>query len=380
MQIDGLVEGNADSDNGTNAHSSNAPCWTLCVSGRTILEQNDDAPVVGSEESEESSVVSDFWNLFEEISFELPTDSYPRDSLARWVRGNSQPSKGGFCIRREGSSECSVRLRLRPRRMESEESCYNLSNAALSTLLGFESGTLHELLQSFWAYVESAGLVEERDTLFVRLDEALLRALNAACSGGSSSDWGDGEGQLPLTLVLARLRGFLVESSATVVIDYRLQLGGSSGGSGRSEPTVVEFEIPVPSHSTERLRQFLDAGAKGKVGKLAGQCAELDSEIETRIDELEERWRKRAFLRALADTPAQSLRHATNALTLDLETLRTDGSGPHCALSAEEARRSHIWQEPWVEEACLHYLWSQVHSAQGNSDLRLLFIPDTQII
>jgi hypothetical protein len=350
MQIDGLVGGNVSSSS-----RQNAPCWTLCVSGRIFSEGSP------SDESEESDLSLDFCDLFEEITFELPTDLYPRDGYARWVRGNSPPIKSGFCLRREGSRDCSVRLRLRPRR--TEEPRYALTNPALSTLLGFQTGSVQELLQAFWAYVGGAGLVEERDSLFVRLDEALLRALNAGNHGGAANAGTAAEGSLALNGVLDRLRGFLVEANASVEVEYTLRLGGASGGSGRSEPTVVEFEVPVLDSSARRLRKFLDTDATGATGELATQCAELESEIESKIDELEERGRKRAFLRGLSERPALSLRRATDSLILDLETLRTDGSGPHCALSAEEARRSHIWQEPWVDEACLHYLWSQVCSA-----------------
>ncbi len=128
---------------------------------------------------------------------------------------------------------------------------------------------------------------------------------------------------------------------------------------------LVEFDVPAPKADARQLRRFLDTDGSGTLGALSTRCTELESEVEERIDELEERQRKRAFLLGVADRPADALSRVVDALGIDLDTMRSDGSGPHCALSAEEARRTRVWQEPWVDEACLHYLWSQVVSAIG---------------
>ena len=349
----GPVGGGSVSSIGSTVSSKSAPLWTLCVSGRVMHSEENQSVVDGEVDEDCADISEEFWDLFEDVSFELPADLYPRDCLVRWTHDSAKNPSTGLRLRREGSRECDVRLRLRARRREGEELRYTLSSPALSALLGFETGTVPALLRAFWAYVEGAGLVEDRESLLVRLDEPLQRALHT--DGGAV-----GEGTLSLTKVLDQLRSFLVEADPTVDMEYRLNLGGGRGGSGRSEPMVVEFEVPTLAHSARRLRRFLNSNASSAINGLAAQCGELDSEIEACIDEIEERRRKRAFLCGLAERPAESLQRATDALALDLETLRSDGSGPHCALSAEKVRRAHIWQEPWVQEAALHYLWSQV--------------------
>jgi hypothetical protein len=365
MQIDGLVRRNAAlsanhelSEFGMTAQTCPVPTWTLFVSGRvlSLREQEGEHSALQDESVEEGKehiCSAEFWELFQDVAIELPTNLYPRDSLAKWSCGGAVTPSTGLRLRREGSRECDIRLRLRTRRRAGEEPRYTLSSPALSALLLFESGTIPALLRAFWDYVGSAGLVEERDALHIRLDEPLQRALGDVGSVG-------GEGRLALTGVLDKLRGFLVEAEPAVYVDYRLRLGGSSGGSGRSDSTVVEFEVPAPTADARRLRRFLDTDGSGTLGALSARCSELESEVEVRIDELDERWRKRAFLRGVADRPADALGRAVDALGTDLETMRSDGSGPHCALSAEEVRRARVWQEPWVEEASLHYLWSQV--------------------
>ncbi len=364
MQIDGLVGWNAANQEppefGMTAQTSPVPSWTLFVTGRVLSRGQQEIERSAPEDQcdpqdlgQGDNSSADFWELFQDVAFELPTDLYPRDGLVKWTCGSAGTPSAGFRLRREGSRECDIRLRLRARRRVGEEPRYTLSSPALSALLRFESGTIPALLRAFWAYVGGAGLVEERDALHVRLDEPLQRALGDAGSVG-------GEGRLALTGVLDRLRGFLVEAEPVVHVNYRLRLGGGSGGSGRSDSIVVEFDVPAPTADALRLRRFLSTDGSGTVGALSTQCAALESEMEERIDELEERRRKRAFFLGVADRPADALGRVVDALVLDLETMRSDGSGPHCALPAEEARRARVWQEPWVDEACLHYLWSQV--------------------
>jgi hypothetical protein len=362
MQIDGLVGCNAANhepgDLGGTSPTSPVPSWTLFVTGRVLSRGEDEIKSSAFEDGCDpvefgENASADIWELFQDVVVELPTDLYPRDGLSKWTCGGMVTPSTGFRLRREGSRECDVRLRLRTRRRAGEEPRYSLSSPALSALLLFESGTIPALLRAFWGYVGSAGLVEERDALHIRLDEPLQRALGDSGSVG-------GEGRLALTGVLDRLRGFLVEAEPAVYVDYRLCLGGGSGGAGRSESVVVEFDVPALTADARRLRRFLDTDGSGTLGALSTRCADLDSEVEERIDELEERRRKRAFLQGVAYRPADVLGRVVDALALDLDTMRSDGSGPHCALSAEEARRARVWQEPWVEEACLHYLWAQV--------------------
>ena len=316
------------------------PTWTLYITGRVVDANGEEVKGEG-----QATLAS----LLERVFIQLPAHLYPDshaiewscwDGGARGVAPVNEASGGGpatgFRVSREGADECRVRVMLH---CTSNPKRFSLSgNPELGDLLGFESGSWSQLLSTFWAYVQEKGLHSDDDVLHVKLDEPLRQIF--------------GEDRLPLRRVAERLSEMATQEQP-IEITYPLKL------SGEPQPVVfealVQVEDPVMLHMRELMQSIAPGGAAGGAGAMCEE-QELDEQIIALVGQVETHKRRRDFMAAFAERPLPFLQDLVSCLALDLRTIRCEGASRYGALGEEDLERAQAWQQPWTEEAVLHYL------------------------
>lgn len=318
-----------------------APSWTLHLAGRLL---DDSGGISGGGAGSKEPPFTEF---FDRVFIHLPPEAYPDRHTVQWCRGKKGQGGEGdavqsFKLRREGSSECIVRIQLQPTYTPMR---YSLKGQPeLAKLLKWQRGTWSSLLLAFWAYVRDEGLQDDDSTLYVRLDDA-MRAI-----------FDDKEGRMPLTMVGERLWEFVSEVDP-VQLEYTLCL------SGEAKPAVFEVLVEAEDTVVGRMRDLMDEEG---IRASKATCDAIDTDISGLMVEIEACRRKRDFMKGFADSPVRFLHEVVYAMSLDLATIRATGPSQFSQFGPEEVLRAQLWQQPWTEEAVLHYLDMQGHAVNLN--------------
>ena len=105
----------------------------------------------------------------------------------------------------------------------------------------------------------------------------------------------------------------------------------------------------------ELMQSIAPGGAVGGAGAMCEE-QELDEQIIALVGQVETHKRRRDFMAAFAERPLPFLQDLVSCLALDLRTIRCEGASRYGALGEEDLQRAQAWQQPWTEEAVLHYL------------------------
>ena len=158
-----------------------------------------------------------------------------------------------------------------------------------------------------------------------------------------------GEDRLPLRRVAERLSEMATQEQP-IEITYPLKL------SGEPQPVVfealVQVEDPVMLHMRELMQSIAPGGAVGGAGAMCEE-QELDEQIIALVGQVETHKRRRDFMAAFAERPPPFLQDPVSCLALI-----SDHSLRGCKQIGPWGRGpvAQAWQQPWTEEAVLHYL------------------------
>ena len=335
------------------------PSWTLFITGRLVD---------GSGQEVEGEDKSTLASLLERVFIQLPAHLYPDSHAIEWHcwdgggggGGAKQQQKAvqeeggagdvpalGLRIKRQGSEECKVRVMLH---CSSNSKRFSLSaNPELGELLGFERGSWSELLLAFWTYVQQRDLHSEEDVLHVKLDERLQQIF--------------GEERLPLRRVSERL-GEMATQEEPIEIMYSLKL------QGEPKPMVFEALVQVQDPVSRHMRDLVQSASQSQT---ATEEQAVDDEIAHLVAKVETHKRRRDFMVSMADRPLTFLQDIICRLALDLATIRSEGSSSrYGGLGDGDLDRALAWQQPWTEEAVVHYLNMQGYQVPLNMQDSLL--------
>ena len=162
-------------ETGTTDNIAPKPSWNLFITGRLVDANGEEVAGEGQRA---------LGTLLERVFIELPAHQYPDEHAIEWTcwdggrkgtspdhhpngalpGGGAPKAFSGVSVKREGGSECKVRVMLE---CTSDPKRFSLSgNPLLGELLGFESGTWSQLLVAFWAYVQDHDLHSDDDVGF----------------------------------------------------------------------------------------------------------------------------------------------------------------------------------------------------------------------
>jgi len=333
--------------------------WTLHIAGKLV----EDEQAAGSSDAASRHDITAY---FDRLFVLLPSDLYPHSHCIEWNRnvnhsgsnkaqveleeggilqsGASKPS--GFRVTRHANSEFDLRILFYPRFCPMR---YSLRSCPeLARLIGWQSGTWSSLLVAFWNYISKNGIQHEEDSLYLKLDSQLQSIL--------------GDERIPISRISDKLSEIVTEIEPLEII-HKISLSTTSTTSVYE--TLVEMDDPL-------MKQMRDLVDEKHSDDLNATCTKLDSEIEDLVSQIEERKQRFDFMSGFAEKPFSFLREMLTSLALDLKVIQSQGIDRYALFRSADLRRVNVWQQPWTEEAVLHYLNSQGYDVPLNIEDAIL--------
>ncbi|KAI3438625.1 hypothetical protein D9Q98_001047 [Chlorella vulgaris] len=307
------------------ADAAEPPSWVLTLSGR----------LVGSKDKDEGShpdLKQPLTHFFRRVTFQLDPAQYPGpQGRVVWDKVQHDPEhKEAIQLRRLGAAPVEALVTVE---LDHQPAQYRLS-AALAGVLGLKG--LHSVafvMQMLWGYIKANSLYEpsEKGIVTVRCDEKLRRLFGAD------------------SVQLGRMSE-LVKANLTPPEPVQLRYTIKPQGPASPPPDCYDFDIEVPM-STELPPFALKAGAGREV-------EQLDTSLNSLLTRLAEHRRRRTFLLAFAQSPADFVQAMVAAQGRELRTSASK-DGDELLVAGD------LFQDRWVDDCIINYISRREHAASA---------------
>ena len=290
--------------------------------------------------------------FIERMEIELDDkQQYPgKEGSVVWSRAAADRAVDGFELHRLGETEVNARVRIhlafRPARFQ--------LSPALHALLGPQVETRPRVLQALWQYIKHQELQDAERPDHVRLNAELRAVLRFDAPGRAHGEAGaasfkegdpdDNNDVVPFSEVVDRLDS-LLEPAAPVVVDHRIALGGRDDEpSGRSPEQCFDVEVDMVSNAEAEQKRSGNAGLVNALTDNSKEVKRHDEQIRMLCVKISEHRRRRAFLDAFAEAPADFVR----ATVIDQKRQLARVSNAHAEAAVKE--RTPFYELPWAED------------------------------
>ncbi|KDP30927.1 hypothetical protein JCGZ_11303 [Jatropha curcas] len=298
-------------------NNAEPPSWSLKIVGR-ILEDGKDPMLAGIPQKPYPK----FSSYFKKITIYLDQSLYPDNHVILWESARSPVLNEGFEVKRKGDKEFTAIIRLEMNHVPDK---FKLS-PALSEVLGIEVETRSRVLVAIWHYVKSRKLQIPTDQSSFMCDPPLKKLF--------------GEEKMKFAQVSQKIGPHLTPPQP-IHLEHRIKLSGNCP----TGTTCYDIMVEVPFPLQKDLAAFL---ANTEKHKEIDACDQLICDA---IKKIHEHRRRRAFFLGFSQSPAEFINILMASQSKDLKLVAGDASR-----TAEKERHSDFYNQPWVEDAVIHYL------------------------
>ncbi|GBG73211.1 hypothetical protein CBR_g12928 [Chara braunii] len=313
------------------------PSWTLRIVGR-LLEDESQAedgangagpaaggvgaanPMAGGNNSNNTAKFSTF---FRRITVELDHELYPDNHTVVWDSDRAVSPVEGFEIKRRGDKEFVAKLKFELNYVPERHKV----SPELGEILGVHIETRARILSALWQYIKSQSLQDPSDPTFIICDARLKALFN-------------GEERVRFSSV-ARLQLHL-SPAPPILLEHTIRLGDRSPAGGDA---CYDISVDAPSGLMAEMADFMASMEKAK------EIEECDEAIGNAIRKINDHRRRRAFFLGFSKSPVDFVNALVACQSRDLRVAAGDAGR-----NAERERRSHFYNQPWVEDAVMRYL------------------------
>ncbi|XP_060204456.1 SWI/SNF complex component SNF12 homolog [Lycium barbarum] len=294
--------------------------WSLKILGRIL----GGGPDPSRSEMEQKSAVSypKFSAFFKKITVYLDQNLYPDNHVILWDSSRSPALHEGYEIKRKGDKEFTAIIRLE---MNYVPEKFKLS-PALQEVLGIEVETRARVLAALWYYVKIRKLQISDDTSSFTCDAPLKKVF--------------GEEKLKFAQVSQKITQHLT-APQPIHLEHRIKLSGNSPAGN----TCYDVLVDVPLTLQKEMSSFLSSLEKNK------EIDAYDETISNAIKKIHEHQRRRAFFLGFSHSPADFINALVASQARDLKLVSDDSTRV-----SEMEKRSEFYNQPWTEDAVIHYL------------------------
>ncbi|KAI8018692.1 hypothetical protein LOK49_LG04G03532 [Camellia lanceoleosa] len=294
------------------------PTWTLKIVGR-ILEDGMDPDQAGMLQRS-SSLYPKFSYFFKRVAISLDQRLYPESHRIMWDGARSQTPQEGFEVKRKGDKEFTANIGLEMNYMPER---FKLSQA-LMEVLGIEVDTRPRIIAAIWHYVKARKLHNPNDPSYFHCDPPLQKVF--------------GEERMKFTMVSQKISHHL-SPPQPIYLEHEIKLSGNSPAGNACYDVLVDIPFPIQ----KELNNLLANSEKTK------EIDSCDEAICTVIRKIQEHRRRRSFFLGFSQSPVEFINALVESQSRDLKLVAGEASR-----SAEKS--SDFFNQPWVEDAVIHYL------------------------
>ncbi|KAB2023120.1 hypothetical protein ES319_D07G259500v1 [Gossypium barbadense] len=296
------------------------PTWTLKIIGR-ILEDGVDPDQPGFVQRT-NPLYPKFSSFFKRVTISLDQRLYPDNHIIIWEHARSPTPNEGFEVKRKGDKEFTVNIRLE---MNYVPEKFKLSSA-LMEVLGIEVDTRPRIIAAIWHYVKARKLQSPNDPTSFNCDAQLHKVF--------------GEEKVKFTMVPLKISQHL-SPPPPIHLEHKVKLSGNSPVGNVCYDVLVDLPFPIQ----RELSALLSNAEKSK------EIETCDEAICAAIRKIHEHRRRRAFFLGFSQSPVEFVNALIESQSLDVKLVAGEASR-----SSEKERRSDFFNQPWVEDAVIHYL------------------------
>lgn len=305
------------------------PTWTLKIIGKLLEDESDSCPnnVVNRNTS-----YPKFSSFFKKITIYLDQTLYPDNHVILWESSRSPVLHEGFEVKRKGDKEFTAIIRLEMNHFPEK---FRLS-AALTHALGLEVETRARVVTALWHYVKLKKLQDPNDPSVFICDPPLRKVF--------------GEEKVKFAAAAQKLTEHL-SPLQPIHLEHKIKLSGNNPSGNMCYDVVVDVPFPVE----KEMSSFLASTEKCK------EIDDYDNAIDGAIQKITEHRRRRAFFLGFSQSPAEFINTLIASQDRDLKVVA--GDAIH---NAEKERRAEFFNQPWVDDAVVHYV-NRKHSGGGDA-------------
>ncbi|KAL9239362.1 hypothetical protein vseg_013694 [Gypsophila vaccaria] len=299
--------------------SGEAPSWTLKIIGK-ILEDRADS---NSENTVmKNSPDTKFSSFFKRITIYLDQSLYPDNHVILWENSRSPVLHEGFEVKRKGDKEFNAIIRLEMNHIPER---FRLSDA-LTKVLGLEVETRSRVMTALWHYVKLKKLQDPNDPSVFLCDPPLQKVF--------------GEEEVKFATAGQKLTQHF-SPVQPVHLEHKIKLSGNNPSGHMCYDVLVDVPLPLEND----MSAFLEKMEKCK------EIDDYDDAIVAAIKKINEHRRRRAFFLGFSQSPAEFINSVIGSQDRDLKVVA--GDAIH---DAEKEHRADFYNQPWAEDAVVHYL------------------------
>ncbi|KAG1330914.1 SWI/SNF complex component SNF12 [Cocos nucifera] len=301
----------------TTAEPENAepPSWSLKITGRIVEDEIKSDPV--KESQKPKTLYPKFSTFFKKIVVKLDEHLYLDDPVIIWESSRSAAPVEGFEIKRKGDKEFTAIILLE---MNYTPEKYRLS-PALKEVLGFEFDTRARIIATLFNHVKRKRLRNPRDPTEFVCDAPLRKVF--------------GENTMKFASMPRRISQHL-SAMPPIEIRHDVRLSGNAPGTDTCYDVLVN--IPRPKNKEVRINLYANQEKKMEF---------CDKVINTFLEELHERQKRRALLLRFSQSPEEFIHDMIASQSWDFNLI--GGKATH-------KRLADHYNQPWAEDAVIRYL------------------------
>lgn len=295
------------------------PTWTLHIEGRLL----DNTDVVQEQQK--------FSNFIKSIVVELDKDnrSYANGNIAKWHKSSSNLKFDGLEIKRRGDMNIDVRILIY---LNEYPEKYKLS-PKLSQILDMKSESRPEIIMGLWEYIKFHKLQDDEEKRIINCDNNLKEIF--------AMD------RIFFPKIPEMINKHLLPPDP-IVIKYTICTDKDFNMSEIAYDIEVDIDDPIRQKMANILASF---SSQKKI-------EELDDQIATIIQAINNSKVKYNFLEGFAQNPAVFIKKWLSSQSRDLEIILGDDDARE-RIGIEDKQRSEFYHKNWVHESVFHYLSRQ---------------------